>query len=132
MNNTSAYLDFLDIAIEAYESKETDIYRKIMTTLISSYKGLLHNIEIENNNLENVNELVINEEELDSFYDITYEMVDVLKLLKKHISAVKEKDGLFDDLYQTADKLHEAVILHIDIISTQEVKEIQERYAKAS
>ena len=50
MNNTSAYLDFLDIAVEAYESKKTDIYRKIMITLISSYKGFLHNIEIENNN----------------------------------------------------------------------------------
>ena len=131
MNNTSAYLDFFDIAVEAFESKKIDIYRKIMTTLIASYKVLLHNIEIENSNLEDVNELVIKEEELDSFYDDMYEMTDLLKLLKKHLVVVKGKDGLFVDLYQTADKLHEAIIYHIDIVSTQEVKEIQERYAKA-
>ena len=132
MNNTSSYLDFFDIAIDAYESKKTDIYRKIMTTLIASYKTLLQNMEIENNRLENVEHLAIKEEELDFFYDSMYDMVDLIKLLKKHLLPLKEKDGLFADLYQTVDKLHEAVVLHIDIISTQEVKEIQSRYVKAS
>ncbi len=132
MNNTSSYLDFFDIALDAYESKKTDIYRKLMTTLISSYKTLLHDIEIENNDLENVEHLTIQEEDLDLFYDMMYEMVDLVKLLKKHILPVKDKDGLFNDLYQTAEKLHEAIILHIDLISTQEVKAIQSRYVKAS
>ena len=132
MNNTSAYLDFFDIAVDAYKSKKIDIYRKIMTTLIASYKSLLHEIEIENNDLENVAELTINEEELDLFYDAMYKMVDLVKLLKKHLLPLKDNDGLFDDLYQTADKLHGAILHHIDIISTQEVREIQGRYAKAS
>ena len=132
MTNTSPYLDFFDIAIDAYKSKKLDIYRKIMTTLIASYKALLHDIEIENNALENVEHLTINEEDLDLFYDAMYDMVDLVKLLKKHLAPVKDKDGLFNDLHQTADKLHEAIMLHIDIISTQEVKELQSRYAKAS
>ena len=132
MNNTSAYLDFFDIAVDAYKSKKIDIYRKIMTTLIASYKSLLHEIEIENNDLENVEELSINKEELDLFYDSMYEMVDLIKLLKKHLLPLKDNDGLFDDLYQTADKLHGTILHHIDIISTQEVREIQGRYAKAS
>jgi hypothetical protein len=132
MNNTSSYLDFFDIALDAYESKEIDIYRKLMTTLISSYKTLLYDIEIENNDLENVEHLTIQEEDLDLFYDMMYEMVDLVKLLKKHILPVKDKDGLFNDLYQTDEKLHEAIILHIDLISTQEVKAIQSRYVKAS
>ncbi|MDY0402422.1 hypothetical protein [Sulfurovum sp.] len=132
MNNTSSYLDFFDIALDAYESKEIDIYRKLMTTLISSYKTLLYDIEIENNDLENVEHLTIQEEDLDLFYDMMYEMVDLVKLLKKHILPVKDKDGLFNDLYQTVEKLHEAIILHIDLISTQEVKAIQSRYVKAS
>ena len=59
MNNTSAYLDFFDIAVDAYGSKKIDIYRKIMTTLIASYKSLLQEIEIE--------KLTIDEEELDLF-----------------------------------------------------------------
>lgn len=132
MTNTSSYLDFFDIAIDAYESKKLDIYRKIMTTLIASYKTLLYDIEIENNALENVEELAINEEELDSFYDAMYDLVDLVKLLKKHLIPLKDKDGLFRDLYQIVHKLHEAIILHIDIISTQEVKYLQSRYAKAS
>lgn len=132
MNNTSSYLDFFDIALDAYESKEIDIYRKLMTTLISSYKTLLYDIEIDNNDLENVEHLTIQEEDLDLFYDMMYEMVDLVKLLKKHILPVKDKDGLFNDLYQTVEKLHEAIILHIDLISTQEVKAIQSRYVKAS
>ena len=132
MNNTSAYLDFFDIAIDAYESDKIDIYRKIMTTLIASYTTLLHDIQIKNNDLENVEHLTINEEELDLFYDAMYDMVDLIKLLKKHLTPVQNKDGLFGDLYQIVDKLHEASILHIDIISTQEVKELQSRYAKAS
>jgi len=132
MTNTSPYLDFFDIALDAYESKKLDIYRKIMTTLIASYKTLLHDVEIENNALESVDYLVINEEDLDSFYDNMYELVDLVKLLKKHLKPLKNKDGLFGDLYQTLQKLHEAVILHIDIVSTQEIKELQSRYAKAS
>lgn len=132
MNNTSSYLDFFDIALDAYENKKIDVYRKIMTTLIASYKTLLHDIEIENNDLERVEYLTINEEDLDSFYDAMYNLVDLIKLLKKYLEPVKNKDGLFSDLHQTAEKLHEAIMLHIDIISTQEVKELQGRYAQAS
>ncbi|CAA6817918.1 MAG: Unknown protein [uncultured Sulfurovum sp.] len=132
MNNTSSYLDFFDIALDAYENKKTDVYRKIMTTLIASYKTLLHDIEIENNDLESVEHLTISEEDLDTFYDAMYNMVDLIKLLKKYLEPVKNKDGLFSDLHQIAEKLHEAIMLHIDIVSTQEVKGIQSRYAKAS
>jgi len=65
MNNTSAYLDFFDIAVDAYKSNKVDIYRKIMTTLISSYKSLLQETEIENASLESTKLLSIPEEELD-------------------------------------------------------------------
>ncbi len=132
MNPTDSYLDFFDIAVDAYTSKKTDIYRKIMTTLIAAYKKLLHEIEIENSNLENADSLTLNEEELDLFYDNMYDMVDLIKLLKSHLMPLKEHDGLFADLYQTADKLHDALMLHIDLVSSQEVKMLQDRYAKAS
>lgn len=132
MNNSSSLLDFFDIAVDAYESKKTDIYRKIMTTLISSYKRLLHDIEIENCELENVESLTITEEELELFYDNMYDMVDMIKLLKSHLLPLKDQNGLFADLYQVADKLHDALMLHIDLVSTQEVRELQNRYTKAS
>jgi len=132
MSDTSSYLDFFDIAVDAYESEKTDIYRKIMTTLIASYKSLLQDVEVKNSDLENVKTLSITKEELDLFYDNMYDVTDLVKLLKKHLLVHREKDGLFVDLYEVADKLHEAIIHHIDIVSTQEVQEIQKRYPKAS
>lgn len=132
MNTTDSYLDFFDIAIDAYESQKRDIYRKIMTTLIASYTRLLHELEIENSALETMDTLTIHEEELDLFYDKMYDMVDVIKLLKSHLLPFREKNGLFTDLHQVADKLHDALIHHIDLVSTQEVKQLHNRYAKAS
>ncbi len=126
------YVDFLDIAKEAYATDKAGIYRKIITTLIYALKKQLHKFEIENNELEKIEFLTIAEDDLDLFYDEMYEAVDQIKLLKAHLDDVKEKEGLFMDLYATADKLHDALIHNLDIISTQEVRELQQTQAKAS
>ena len=131
MINTSSYLDFFDIAKEAFEGQKRDIYRKIMITLIEAYKKLLQNIEIQNIALEKDQNLTIDEDNLDSFYDDMYDVLDLVKLLKTHLMPYREKDELFEDLYNIVDKLHEAIVLNLDLVSTQEVKLIQERY-KAS
>ena len=131
MINTSSYLDFFDIAKEAYESQKVDIYRKIMITLIEAYKKILQHIEIENLALEKEQNLAIDEESLETFYDNIYDVIDLVKLLKNYLMPYREKDGLFEDLYTIVNKLHEALVVHLDIISTQEVKLIQDRY-KAS
>ncbi len=126
------YVDFLDIAKEAYATDKADIYRKIITTLIYALKKQLHKFEIENSELEKIEFLTIAGDDLDLFYDEMYEAVDQIKLLKVHLDDVKEKEGLFMDLYATADKLHDALIHNIDIVSTQEVRELQQTQAKAS
>ena len=131
MINTSSYLDFFDIAKEAFEGQKRDIYRKIMITLIEAYKKLLQNIEIQNITLEKEQNLTISEDNLDNFYDDMYDVLDLVKLLKSHLVPYREKDELFEDLYNIVDKLHEAIVLNLDLVSTQEVKLIQERY-KAS
>jgi len=38
MSDTSSYLDFFDIAVDAFESEKTDMYRKIR--LNGKYQGL--------------------------------------------------------------------------------------------
>ena len=132
MYPTESYLDFFDIAAEAYKSGKRDIYRKLITTLIAIYTKLLHDIEMENIEFENSEALAVNEEDLDLFYEKNYTMIDSIKLLKAHIAPFKNQDGLFDDLYNIADKLHDALIYRIELVSTQEVKTIRERYAEAS
>lgn len=132
MNNTVDYVKFFDIAVDAYNSKKTDIYRQLMTTLISAYKSLLYDIELTNADLTKQEALSIDEAELDMFYENIYEIVDMIKLLKAHLEPLKSRDGLFADLYDTAHKIHEKMVEHIDIVSTQEVKEMQTRYQQAS
>jgi len=68
MNNTTDYVKFFDIAADAYNSKKTDIYRQIMTTLLSSYKTLLYDIELINSELMQKESLDMNDVELDIFY----------------------------------------------------------------
>ncbi len=131
MNSATDYVKFFDIAADAYNSKKIDIYRQIMTTLLSSYKTLLYDIELINAELEQKESLDMDEVELDIFYESMYAMVDTIKLLKSHLSPLKDKDGLFFDLNDIVEKIYEHIIEHIDIISTQEVKEIQGRYLKA-
>lgn len=131
MINASSYLDFFDIAKEAFDTQKKDIYRKIMITLIEAYKKLLQSIELQNISLEKEKNLAINEENLESFYDDLYDALDLIKLLKNHLMPYKEKDGLFEDLYNIVNRLHEEIILHLDLVSTLEIKLIQERY-KAS
>ena len=121
------YVDFLDIAKEAYATDKADIYRKIITTLIYALKKQLHQYEIENSELEKIEFLIIAGDDLDLFYDEMYEAVDQIKLLKAHLDDVKEKEGLFMDLYATADKLHDALIHNLDIVSTKEVQELQRK-----
>ena len=132
MNNTTDYVKFFDIAADAYNSKKTDIYRQIMTTLLSSYKTLLYDIELINSELMQKESLDMNDVELDIFYESMYAMADTIKLLKSHLAPLKDKDGLFFDLNETVQMIHEHIIEHIDIVSTQEVKKIQDRYLKAS
>ncbi len=128
MNNADTYIDFFDIAVEAYRDKKIDIYRKLMVTLIASYKKLLHEIEIANSELEKVDSLGVDEDKLELFYDNLYDALDLIKLLKSHILPLKDEDGLFIELYQVIDKLHDALVLHLDIISMQEVRAIQKEY----
>jgi len=132
MNNTTDYVKFFDIAADAYNSKKTDIYRQIMTTLLSSYKTLLYDIELINSEFMQKESLDMNDVELDIFYESMYAMADTIKLLKSHLAPLKDKDGLFFDLNETVQMIHEHIIEHIDIVSTQEVKKIQDRYLKAS
>jgi len=127
-----SYLDFFNIAVDAYKSQNQNIYRKLMTTIISTYKSLINEFELSNSHLDKIEKLHYSDSELESFYDNMYDSIDIIKLYKKQLQKLKNQDGLFDDLYETIDKLHLVMVEHLDRISTLEVKSIQEKYAKAS
>jgi len=127
-----SYLDFFTIAIDAYNSQNQNIYRKLMTTIISTYKALINEIELSSSYLDKSEKLNYSENELEAFYDNMYDSIDIIKLYKKQLQELKNQDGLFSDLYEVIDKLHLVMIEHLDRISTLEAKTIQQKYAKVS
>jgi hypothetical protein len=127
-----SYLDFFDIAIDAYNSKNQNIYRKLMTTIISTYKNLINEIKLSSSYLDNSKRLNYSESELENFYDNMYDSIDIIKLYKKQLQELKNRDGLFDDLYEVIDRLHLVMIEHLDRISILEAKSIQDKYSKVS
>jgi len=127
-----SYLDFFTIAIDAYNSQNQNIYRKLMTTIISTYKALINEIELSSSYLDKSEKLNYSESELEAFYDNMYDSIDIIKLYKKQLQELKNQDGLFSDLYEVIDRLHLVIIEHLDRISTLEAKTIQQKYAKVS
>jgi len=127
-----SYLDFFTIAVDAYNSKNPNIYRKLMTTIISTYKALINEIELSSSYLDKSETLHYSESELEAFYDNMYDSIDIIKLYKKQLQELKNQDGLFSDLYEVINRLHLVMMEHLDRISTLEAKSIQQKYAKVS
>ena len=127
-----SYLDFFTIAVDAYKSENQNIYRKLMTTIISTYKALTNELELSSSYLDKSEKIHYSESELETFYDNMYDSIDIIKLYKKQLQELKKQDGLFDDLYEVVDRLHLVMVEYLDRVSTLEVKTIQQKYAKAS
>ena len=127
-----SYLDFFNIAVDAYNSRNQNIYRQLMMTIISTYKSLTNELELSSFDLDKVEKLHYSESELESFYDKMYDSIDIIKLYKKQLQKLKKQDRLFDDLYEVVDRLHLVMVEYLDRVFTLEVKAIQQEYAKAS
>ena len=127
-----SYLDFFTIAVDAYKSQNKSIYRKLMTTIISTYKALTNEIQLSSSYLDTSEKLHYSDSELEVFYDNIYDSIDIIKFYKKQLQELKNQEGLFDDLYEVVDKLHLVMVEHLDRISTLEAKTIQQKYAKVS
>ncbi|KIM06911.1 MAG: hypothetical protein KU38_11655 [Sulfurovum sp. FS08-3] len=125
-----SYFDFFTIAVDAFKSQDKSIYRKLMTTIINSYKSLIDELELSSAYLDNHATLDQLHTQLEDFYDNIYDSIEIIKLYKQQLQELKNQDELFDDLHQVTNKLHLAMVEYLDRISTLEVKNIQQKYAK--
>ena len=123
------YVDFIDVVQEALETAPRKLFEKMMRLILNRF----HNQEIELQRLaleiDDMHSLPV--EDLDEFYDTTLDTVDNLKLFKKKLDKIKNKDTLFDDLYAQADKLHSSLITYIDRMGQLEVRILQENQKSA-
>ncbi len=123
------YVDFIDVVQEALETAPRKLFEKMMRLILNKF----HDQEIELQRLaleiDDMHSLPV--DDLDAFYDTTLDAVDNLKLFKKKLDQIKNKDTLFDDLYTQADKLHSSLITYIDRMGQLEVRILQENQKSA-
>jgi len=127
-----SYLDFFTIAVDAYNTDSKNIYRKLMMTIISTYKVLINDIEISSSALDNIDKLEFTEVELENFYEEIYDSIDIVKLYKSKLKVLNDKDILFTELYDVVNELHLVIVEYLDRVSTLKAKAIQQKYIKVA
>ncbi|MFK5975485.1 MAG: hypothetical protein QM493_03150 [Sulfurovum sp.] len=90
-----SYLEFFTIAVDAYKSQYQTIYRKLMITIIATYKALTSEIELSSSYLDKTKKLNYSDNELEAFYENMYDSIDIIKLYKKQLQELKKQDRLF-------------------------------------
>jgi len=122
-NSFINFVDFIDVALEAYDTAPRKLFEKMMRMMISTF----HSQEIELEKLVlSIDEMnVIPVDDLDEFYDTVLDTVDDVKLFKKKIESLTSKDTLFSELHTQLDKLHTALIHYMDRMGQLEVRLLQ-------
>ena len=119
-NNYMNYSDFLTIVEEAFKTAPKELFQKMVQMIISS----LHQqtAELEKQALQIDDMSLIPVDDLEEYYDTTLDAIEDVKLLKKRLIDLKDKDTLFMTLYTTIDNLHQAFVLHIDRMGQLEIR----------
>jgi len=122
-NNFINFVDFIDVAIEAYDTAPRKLFEKMMRMMVSTF----HTQEVELEKLVlAIDEMhVIPVDDLDEFYDTVLDTVEDIKLFKKKIESLCSKDTLFSELHTQLDKLHTALVLYMDSMGQLEVRLLQ-------
>ena len=114
------YSDFLTILVEAFKTAPKELFEKMIQMITSS----LHQqtVELEKQALQMDEMNLIPVDDLEEYYDTTLDAIEDVKLLKKRLIDLKDKDTLFTTLYTTIDNLHQAFVLHIDRMGQLEIR----------
>ena len=130
MNNSFInYVDFIDLAYEAYNTAPRKVYTKIMRMIINSLHEQSIEIEKQTLQIEDMSSLPISD--LDEFYDTIIDEIDDIKLLQKKLEKIKDKDILFSELYEQLDRLYASFVIYMDRMGQLEVYVMSQQSAQA-
>ena len=124
-NSFINYVDFIDVAIEALETAPKKLFIKMMRMIINTFH--IESIEIQRQTLEIEAMHVIPVENLDDFYDGILDSIDDVKLLKKKLENIKNKDELFLDLLEQVEEMHLSLVQYMDKMGQLEVRILTEK-----
>lgn len=122
-NNFINFVDFIDVALEAYDTAPRKLFEKMMRMMISTFHA--QEVELEKLVLAIDDMNVIPVDDLDEFYDTVLDTVEDVKLFKKKIEALSTEDTLFQELHTQLDTLHTALTLYMDRMGQLEVRLLQ-------
>ncbi|RLA66634.1 MAG: hypothetical protein DRQ78_03885 [Epsilonproteobacteria bacterium] len=122
-NSFINFVDFIDVALEAYSTAPRKLFEKMMHMMLSTF----HSQEVELEKLvlaiDEIN--IIPVADLDEFYDTVLDTVEDVKLFKKKIESLSSKDTLFLELHTQLDKVHTSLIQYMDRMGQLEVRVLQ-------
>jgi division protein CdvB (Snf7/Vps24/ESCRT-III family) len=122
-NSFINFVDFIDVALEAYSTAPKKLFDKMMRMIISTF----HSQEVELEKLQlAIDEMnTIPTDDLDDFYDTVLDTIEDVKLFKKKIEPLITKDILFLELQEKLDSLHTALVKYMDRMGQLEVRILQ-------
>ena len=119
-SNFINYLDFLTILVETFNTAPRELFEKMIQMIISALHQQTIELEKQALQIDEMNLLPVTD--LEEYYDNTLDAIEDVKLLKKRLIDLKEKDALFSTLHSVLDKLHQASVQHIDRMGQLEIR----------
>ncbi len=123
------YFDLVDIAIEALKTAPRNLFEKMIRLIINNFHAYELELEKLSLQIDDIHTLPFND--IDEFYDTLLYSIDDIKLLKKKLEQIKDKDILLDELYSQVDKIYTSLIIYLDRIGQLEVRILQENKKSA-
>ncbi len=116
-------IDFTNVAQEALNSAPRKLFEDIMQLILKKFHE--QNVELERLSLELDEMQTLPVTNLDEFYDTVLKETDDLKLFKKRLEEIKNRDPLFQKLYEQTEELLKNLNIYMDRMGQLEVKALK-------
>ena len=119
-NSFINYVDFFDVAVEAFDTAPKQLFIKMMRMIIGTLHQQASEIEKQALLVDEMNKIPV--DDLEEFYDTILDSLDDIKLLKIKLETVQDKDKLFLELVEELNSVNNAFTLYMDRMGQLEVR----------
>jgi hypothetical protein len=124
-SNFINYSDFLNLLVEAFKTAPRELFEKMIEMITSVFHQQIVELERQALQIDEMNLIPV--DDLEEYYDTTLDAIEDVKLLKKRLIELKEKDSDFSSLYIIIDRLHQAFVLHMDRMGQLEIRVLSQK-----
>ena len=119
-NSFINYVDFFDVAVEAFHTAPKKLFTKMMRMIITTLHLQASEIEKEALLVDEMNRLPV--DDLEDFYDTVLDGIDDVKLLKTKLAEIQNSDRLFLELLEELNRVNDSFVLYMDRMGQLEVR----------